>query len=426
MRDRTPTRALENGALRYGVYAEDGSLLRYEYLALEDDPADPGTELSKATLLQDSTEVSLFGSAADRTIDEAFAGIAGQLKLIKSDMAAITLTVQDTNGKPIPEVLVQGILSESGQAVYTNTSGVAAGYIGQGDQVIKVSGYADVADHSETLTVVKGTTITKTWKLATLDFLKITSSKSIKFSGNVARVDVSVGGAGGGGAGGASTGNSSFAGGSGGGGGHTAKKENVAISANVSYPAVIGAGGIGGKSTVNGEGNPGRDGGASSFLGISAAGGLGAKASQRITPGEPGTGNGNGGRGGWYEYTQNYQSGTDGTPGTGSIYKSLTEEEPYGGGGGGGGSHSWTQSGSPGGNVAAGKGGAPSGTNGGGSYPNPGGPITNAKSGTGGGGGGGRAYAYENSNDKIVDGGTPGANGGSGVVAVRMHLKSAE
>ena len=40
MRDRTPTRALENGALRYGVYAEDGSLLRYEYLALEDEPAD--------------------------------------------------------------------------------------------------------------------------------------------------------------------------------------------------------------------------------------------------------------------------------------------------------------------------------------------------------------------------------------------------
>ena len=43
MRDRTPTKALENGALRYGVYAEDGSLLRHEYLALEDDPADPGS-----------------------------------------------------------------------------------------------------------------------------------------------------------------------------------------------------------------------------------------------------------------------------------------------------------------------------------------------------------------------------------------------
>ena len=52
MRDRTPTKALENGALRYGVYAEDGTFQRYEYLALEDDPADPGTELSKLNLLQ--------------------------------------------------------------------------------------------------------------------------------------------------------------------------------------------------------------------------------------------------------------------------------------------------------------------------------------------------------------------------------------
>ena len=127
MRDRTPTKALENGALRYGVYAEDGSLLRYEYLALEDEPTDPGTELSKLNLLQDSTEVSLFGRAADRTVDEAFSGIAGQLKLIMSDMATIALTILTTNGKPIPDVLVQGILSENGQAVYSNASGVASG-----------------------------------------------------------------------------------------------------------------------------------------------------------------------------------------------------------------------------------------------------------------------------------------------------------
>lgn len=197
MRDRTPTRALENGALRYGVYAEDGSLLRYEYLALEDDPADPGTELRKATLLQDSTEVSLFGSAADRTVDDAFAGIAGQLKLIMSNTAIITLTVQDTTGKPIPEVRVQGILSESGQAVYTNANGVVTGYIGEGAQVIKVSGYADLEDYSETVTVVKGTTINKTIKLTTRNFLKITASKSVAFSGNVKTVDVNAVGGGG-------------------------------------------------------------------------------------------------------------------------------------------------------------------------------------------------------------------------------------
>lgn len=241
MRDRTPTKALENGALRYGVYAEDGSLLRHEYLALEDDPADPGTELRKSTLLQDSTEVSLFGSAADRTVDEAFAGIAGQLKLIKSDMAAITLTVQDTNGKPIPDALVQGILSENGQAVYTDANGVATGYIGEGQQVVKVSGYADVEDYSETLTVVKGTNISKTWKLTTNNFLSVKSSRSVKFTGNVSTIDYSV--TSGGGGGGAGYG---YPGGGGGAGGGTITKTGVEISPNTVYPATVGAGGKGG------------------------------------------------------------------------------------------------------------------------------------------------------------------------------------
>ena len=264
MRDRTPTKALENGALRYGVYAEDGSLLRHEYLALEDDPADPGTELRKSTLLQDSTEVSLFGSAADRTVDEAFAGIAGQLKLIKSDMAAITLTVQDTNGKPIPDALVQGILSENGQAVYTDANGVATGYIGEGQQVVKVSGYADVEDYSETLTVVKGTNISKTWKLTTNNFLSVKSSRSVKFTGNVSTIDYSV--TSGGGGGGAGYG---YPGGGGGAGGGTITKTGVEISPNTVYPATVGAGGKGG-TYLDYDGHPG---GQSSFMGDAPAGG---------------------------------------------------------------------------------------------------------------------------------------------------------
>lgn len=264
MRDRTPTKALENGALRYGVYAEDGSLLRHEYLALEDDPADPGTELRKSTLLQDSTEVSLFGSAADRTVDEAFAGIAGQLKLIKSDMAAITLTVQDTNGKPIPDALVQGILSENGQAVYTDANGVATGYIGEGQQVVKVSGYADVEDYSETLTVVKGTNISKTWKLTTNNFLSVKSSRSVKFTGNVSTIDYSV--TSGGGGGGAGYG---YPGGGGGAGGGTITKTGVEISPNTVYPATVGAGGKGG-TYRDYDGHPG---GQSSFMGDAPAGG---------------------------------------------------------------------------------------------------------------------------------------------------------
>lgn len=399
MRDRTPTRALENGALRYGVYAEDGSLLRYEYLALEDDPTDPGTELRKATLLQDSTEVSLFGSAADRTVDDAFAGIAGQLKLIKSDMAAITLTVQDTNGKPIPEVLVQGILSESGQAVYTNASGVVTGYIGEGQQPIKVTGYADIEDYGETLTVVKGTTITKTIKLTTRNFLRITASKSVIFSGNVKTVDVNaVGGGGGGGYGAGSYRGSG--GGGGGGGGHSVIQTGIAVEAKTPYPCIVGAGGESKRA------EKATDGGESSFLNVRASGGGGGQYAYGTPSGGAGSGNGNGGAG-----NGGGDSAFDGSSGTENGFLSFSESGYVGGGGGGGcGSNADGDRGFPG------KGGGYGGDGGGNSglaTENDGNPGTN---GYGGGGGGGGSYLSNLG---------AGGRGGSGCVAIRMHLKSA-
>lgn len=428
MRDRTPTRALKNGALRYGVYAEDGSLLRYEYLALEDDPADPGTELSKATLLQDSTEVSLFGSAADRTIDEAFAGIAGQLKLIKSDMAAITLTVQDTTGKPIPEVLVQGILSENGTAVYTNANGVAAGYIGEGAQVIKVSGYADVTDHSETLTVVKGTTITKTWKLATLDFLKITASKSIKFSGNVKSVDCSRLGGGGGGGGGLAVASDESDTGAGGGAGDVVEDFGIAVTANTLYPIVVGAGGKGGKaksyeSYADAAPKPpaddGSDGGSTTAFGKTAEGGKGGKGGQYtglITGGTSSNGKGaDGVRYGQFESSK----GKNGEDGKKTIFASLTTTEKSGGGGAsGGGGNNYTGGRAIGGSPGGGKGGYSDNYR-----------LYHGESGVdgkgGGGGGGGSACRYNNSENEFYSGASDGGRGGSGCVAIRMHLKSA-
>lgn len=388
MRDRTPTKALENGALRYGVYAEDGSLLRYEYLAPEDDPTDPGTELSKATLLQDSTEVSLFGSATDRTVDDAFAGIAGQLNLIKSDAAAITLTVQDTNGKPIPEVLVQGILSESGQAVYTNANGVASGYIGEGQQPIKVTGYADIEDYTETLTVVKGTTITKTIKLTTRNFLKLTSSKSVKFSGNVNQVDVTA--VGGGGGGDASDGYEGRANGAGGGGGgYCTVQENVIFQPNTLYEAIVGAGGEGFYSV---SGSPteydATDGGSSSFLGVIAMGGK--HGNLGLTSSAAGAGNGRGG------YFITASDAYNAVAGSIAGYSSFTETVMYGGGGSG----VWSRS-SAYYTDAAGYGG-----------------NSNDPNGVNGFGGGGSAYSSR-------DGGSKAGNGGSGCVAIRMHLKSA-
>lgn len=395
MRDRTPTRALENGALRYGVYAEDGSFQRYEYLALEDDPTDPGTELRKATLLQDSTEVSLFGSAADRTVDDAIAGIAGQLKLIKSDMAAITLTVQDTNGKPIPEVLVQGILSESGQAVYTNASGVATGYIGEGAQVIKVSGYADVADYSENLTVVKGTTVNKTIKLTTRNFLKITASRSIKFSGNVNMVDVSV--VGGGGPGGAARYSGDIrnrGSGAGGGSGYLAIKNGISITPNTAYSAVVGAGG-----------QPKSPGGKTSFLGVEANGGNPGQDRKDVS-GIPqgGTGGRKGGNGSNSD-SEPGQNGVDGLPG---FFKSYSETMLVAGSGAGGGA----KGGKPGGGDGM-NGPGPSASY----YGENGCPGEDE---TGGGGGGGTITEHR---DIYYPG--DGGRGGSGVIAIRMHLKSA-
>lgn len=417
MRDRTPTRALENGALRYGVYDEAGSLLRYEYLALEDEPTDPGTDLSKATLLQDSTEVSLFGSAADRTVDDAFAGIAGQLKLIKSDSAAITLTLKDSGGHGLPGVLVQGILSESGTAVYSNDSGVAAGYISEGSQVLKISGYADIADYSETLTVVKGTTITKTLTLTTRDFLKITSSRSVKFSGNVESVDYTLGAPGSGAGGNIShdSGSGTLATGGAGAGGSVKEVKAKSIVPNTSYSAVIGAGGTSGSvlitKSVAGvgwqyapDGNPG---GTTSFMGESISGPPGGKGASYngdtvgAIAGSGAQGNGNGGNGARRPGTSSTSvAGNDGTAGTQKIYKSFTESEDYGGGGG---------SGPIGG--AQGMGGAPGGGDSGRPYVGQG----TGKDGAANKGGG-------------AGGGTPtdvGGKGGSGCVAIRMHLKSA-
>lgn len=357
-------------------------------LVRADQPTDPGTELSKKNLLQDSTEISLFGSAANRTVDEAFAGIAGLLNLIKADMAAITLTVQDTNGKPIPEVLVQGILSESGQDVYTNANGVASGVIGEGNSTIGISNYADISDYSETISVKKGTIITKTITVTTRNFLKILSSQNLRFSANVETVDVSV--CSGGGSGAYAHYTNACTGG--GGGGHTKKTTGIVPVAYQIYNAIVGAGG--GSVYVDKNDANGVDGGISSFMGVSAEPGKGGKFASYGTSAISGAGNGNGG----YVSGRNLINGTNGTE---TIYKSYTEMETCGGGGGGAGELSEQALHSSGGTPGGGNGGWGDITQ----------PIKPGVDGIGGGGGGSRN--------------NPSGKGGDGSIAIRMHLKSA-
>lgn len=71
MIDRIPTKVLDNGAIRYGVYGEDGALLRYEYIKPEDEPTQEGTPLNKASLLSDETEMAIWGNTANRTVNKA-------------------------------------------------------------------------------------------------------------------------------------------------------------------------------------------------------------------------------------------------------------------------------------------------------------------------------------------------------------------
>lgn len=54
MRDRESTKILNNGAVRYGIYDEDGELLRYEYIKLEDEPTVEGSLYSRANMLPDA------------------------------------------------------------------------------------------------------------------------------------------------------------------------------------------------------------------------------------------------------------------------------------------------------------------------------------------------------------------------------------
>lgn len=54
MRDRESTNILSNGAIRYGIYDENGESLRYEYIKLEDEPTVEGSIYSRANVLPDA------------------------------------------------------------------------------------------------------------------------------------------------------------------------------------------------------------------------------------------------------------------------------------------------------------------------------------------------------------------------------------
>ena len=75
MKDRIPTKILANGAIRYGVYDDAGTLLRYEYIKSEDEPTQEGDPLCKATLLPDDVATAL-GLSGNPHVKDALARLS--------------------------------------------------------------------------------------------------------------------------------------------------------------------------------------------------------------------------------------------------------------------------------------------------------------------------------------------------------------
>lgn len=416
MRNRMPT---EPGRVK--LTRSDGST-EYVHMERADEPQDEGTPLNKETLLTDQTEAALFGNSSDRTVDDAFAGIAARLKMIANDMASITLTVTDMDGNPMPGVYVANVFDENGQAAKTDSSGKIDGFVPEGNIELSIKSYADIADWAETVTFAKGQSYTKSVQVTARNFLKLIQSQVVKFSENVLTYDYSVVGAGAGGAAGDATGTSGSSGepyaysGPGGTGGEVKTVYGVTPTHHVSYPAKIGAGGKGGIAYQHGTPDTlnGTSGGDSSFSGTTAKGG------QATTDGvSSGIG---GGRGGNSAIDDRYSDGTPGNPGQNGTdgFESFTETKKFGAGGGSGGAAYVA------GYGLGGNGGDFGGGNGGESEH--GGTMHNygydADPNTGSGGGGG-GVDVDNSDDGHTATGGDGGDGADGVVAIRMHLKSA-
>lgn len=351
--------------------------------------------LNKENLLQDETEIALFGNAADRTVDAAFRGIAFKFKAISDGLATVKVTITDEGGKPVSGVLLTNVQSDTGGMVLSDASGVVNGYIAEGNAKIAVSGYGDLEDAAvPTFTAVAGGSYTKTLTVKRRTYLNITASKTFRFSGDVATVDVAlVDGGDSGGWGNYRTGgqvynNIDLIGGRGGNAGKAGKQTGIKPEPGKTYQAVVGSGGT--------DGNAG---GKSSFMGVTGTtpNGIGGSAARKSP---------------WTS-----QDGTAGTNGTETIFTG-TSSDTLSGGGGGAGEVTYERSGQD--YSSAKKGGTPGGGDG---RRHSSGKF-NGTDGLGGGGGGSALIAqidYEDNNLYLrVD--EPG-RGGKGRVTARIHLK---
>lgn len=386
MRDRTPTKVLGNGALRYGVYDADGTFLRYEYLGLDDQPTQEGTPLNKASLLKDST-AALLGLGTDAVPDDAFVAL-----VLGQGVYGYRVRVQLADGSPVEGATVSGIQPLTGSTLVTGADGTVLGKSASASVSIGcTSPYIDQKAPAAQTVTKTGTITDVTLTLENVtDMLTISSSKTAKISSMAKTLDMFA--SGGGGGGGNYSASTNGCGGAGGGGGYANNKLNIPISGDTDLKIVVGAGGEGGQS---GENPNGKNGGETTvYLNnvatLTALGGFGATGSTGA-----GAGNGDGG----IYYDREITPSANGSSASVPVFNESSIGVKTGGGGGaGGGAY----------NNGYGLGGFPCGGAGGAQN-------IGAKNGGIGGGGGGRYYGA---------GGNSG-NGGPGIVYLRFHFDAA-
>lgn len=383
---------------------------------------------------------TMYGLGDDATADDIF-----QFLYITSANGAsvVRFKAEYEDHSPCVGILIN--ITKSSGNLYDITLGQSGVYLfkaNSGESVtISISGsYADISG-SVTVTAPENGIIPVTMTAEYHDFLSVSSSRTVLFSGKCTRVDVSLAGAGGGGGGaGCSSSTSNYSrSGSGGGGGNIEIHENIDFAPFEPYAISVGSGGSGGKwyrpvNTTDSETSStqsGKAGGSTYAFGFSASGGSGGSVGNSSNPSGGYGSSGNGGNGSTIYVknlgsTINVQNGSAGGDSELEIYASFTETAPAGGGGGGGGNvgYRYDEAKNFSRTVAGGTGGYPNGGyGGGGTITRTEGGINNdvvsgGYGGSGGiaGGGGGRAAFTAAGDATSISGGS----GGQGNVAIRM------
>lgn len=321
--------------------------------------------------------------------DAALSKVADAVKTIGD----VRVKVVDPNGNPIQGARITGLYGTTTTAsdgtahgvLQTNPISISSPYIDLKDQTADASGYAGSFDVLVVTLPIVGEN----------NIIRVTSSKTVKFSKAVKTVDVCCVGGGGGGTVDAHypvSGGWSGGSGCGGGGGAIVNGYGLSITALTSYPIIIGNGAAVALNDPNLRGK----GGTTSFLTVSAQGGYSGYFEQVYVSSTS-----------YYNQPHSGAAGAagcgDGGGGSNTTVSEFNDGVTFYSGGGGNGFHN---------------GGSPNGANGvqySASYPYY--PVNATTAGIGGGGGGGGGT--------IINGGMKTANGsagGAGLVAIRFHF----